>query len=106
MAVSANANRCVPGVKVPVAAPSSTLERARVPRSFRLLPAAEGNCEARGCWAGPSWLTAGGGPGADAGLVAEVELDAAVAEWVALVDDDEDPQPANARMATMAVNSA
>jgi hypothetical protein len=50
-------------------------------------------------------LTAGGGPGAETGLVAEVELDAAVAEWVALVDDDEDPQPANARMATMAVNS-
>jgi hypothetical protein len=39
-------------------------------------------------------------------LVADVEPDAAGAEWVELVDDDDDPQPANARTAAMAASSA
>jgi hypothetical protein len=91
---------------VPVAAPSSTLVRASVPSCLRLLPAAEGNWAARGCCAGPRSDTAGGGPGADAGLVAEVELDAAGAEAFELVDDDEDPQPVRARRAAIAAKSA
>jgi hypothetical protein len=38
--------------------------------------------------------------------VADVEVDAAGAGWVELVDDDDDPQPANATTAAMAANSA
>jgi hypothetical protein len=39
-------------------------------------------------------------------LVAEVELDAAGAEALELVDDEDDPQPARARTAAMTANSA
>src|SRR5947199_10720357 len=83
LVVSANANRRVPGVNVPVAAPSCALPLAREASCLSVLAPAEGNCPRCGCSAAGSSETAGGGPALDCELEATCEGP----EEVLLVDD-------------------
>jgi len=90
LALSANARRRCPGVKVPVAAPNIALERTRPPSCWSERPPAGGNCAACGCSAAGSSSTAGGKPVAED----EVVTDAAALELEEVLVD-EAPQPAS-----------
>src|ERR1700722_15652251 len=80
LAVSPNASRRVPGVNVPVAAPSCALDFASVASCLRLCAWAGGNWLVRGCSAAGSSATAGGrtGPEAVVWLACVVVLEACV----------------------------
>src|SRR5947207_11562109 len=92
LALSPYASLRVPGVNVPVAAPSWAVVLMSFPSWRRERPCAGGNWSARGCWAGPSWAIAGGGE-----LVAVVLVlaawEAELEVWVAA----DEPHPAIAR---------
>src|SRR5437763_1355527 len=76
LALSPNASLRVPGVNVPVAAPSWAVVLMSFPSWRRERPCAGGNWSARGCWAGPSWAIAGGGELVAVVLVLANRLDA------------------------------
>src|SRR5450755_4771280 len=69
LAVSPKANRRVPGVNVPVAAPSCALDFTSPPSCSSVRPCAEGNSANCGRSAAGSSATAGGSTGADADVV-------------------------------------
>src|SRR5437016_11424747 len=91
-AVSANASLCVPGVNVPVAAPSCALDLTSAPSCCRVRPPAAGNWPACGCTAAASSSTAGGS--AAAVFVGDV-AGVGAAECL-----DDEPQPPSAIRAT------
>src|SRR5690348_3474685 len=98
LVVRANAYRPVPGVKLPVAAPSWTLDFTSVASCWRLRPLAAGNCEAFGCRAAGSSSTAGGSTPV-AWLVDVLGVLEVVSGPVGLDDEPlllDEPQPASA----------
>src|SRR5690242_7773109 len=62
LVVIANANRRLPGVNTPVAAPSSPVALTRLASWVRLRPSTDGNWVATGRTAAGSSFTAAGGP--------------------------------------------
>src|SRR4051794_20353139 len=96
---SANANRPVPGVKVPVAAPSWALARTVEASCWSVFPRAGGNWSVRGCSAAGSSEMAGGGPLVEAALVVGESVcvvEAVEAVELLELDEEDDPQPASA----------
>ena len=113
LAVSPNANRRVPGVKVPVAAPSCALDFTSAPSCWSVRPCVEGNSLTRGCSAAGSSATAGGRTGAEVVVVVlacVVGLDALeLADWLAALEValvDEEPHAASTSAAAAASPAA
>src|SRR5437899_219555 len=90
---SANAKRPLPGVNVPVAAPSWALELTVLASCWRVFALGDGNWLGLGCCAAESSATAGGGP-----LVAVAVVAVLLESLLAPADPDvlllEDPHPA------------
>src|SRR5450755_1583790 len=98
LAVSPKANRRVPGVNVPVAAPSCALDFTSPPSCWSVRPCAEGNSASCGRSAAGSSATAGGSTGADADVVVlagDVGVDAVVVDALGEATGfDEEPHAA------------
>src|SRR5206468_6071744 len=95
----ANARRLVPGVNVPVAAPSCALLWTSAASCLSVRPRAGGKSPAFGRSAAGSSLTAGGGPAVVRAVLAVVVLECVFLEL-------EDPQPVVARAAAAATRAS
>src|SRR5262245_18056564 len=109
LSVSPNASRRVPGVNVPVAAPSSAVDLTVAASCRSERPFAGGNCPEEGCSAAGSSETADGSACVDAvetdeAVVAVVVAAAALVEVAGEATDvaleDEEPHPAIAQPAS------
>src|ERR1039458_2389571 len=92
LVVSPNASRRVPGVKVPVAAPSCALDFASAASCLSVRPWAGGNCAAPGFSAAASSSSAGCAAAVDEVADAAVRVEVAELE----LELEEEPQPAAA----------
>src|ERR1700729_12057 len=99
--VRPKASRRVPGVKVPVAAPSWAVDLTSVASWRSVRPCADGNCPVEGCSAAGSSATAGGSAAVEAVdvVLAGAELERGAGAPDEEEEEVEEPQPAIANAA-------